>query len=87
MSYVVVALVAVAVAVFALQNSTTVTVQFIVWKVEQVPLAAVVLVSLAAGVVMIGLPLYFQLWRTRRSRRTQSGPGRFEDYEDQPPRS
>jgi uncharacterized integral membrane protein len=57
--------VAVAVAIFAMQNTAMVTVRFIVWQVPEVPLAAVVLASLAAGVVIVGVPLWFQLWRTR----------------------
>jgi uncharacterized integral membrane protein len=85
MAYAFVVLVAVAVAVFAMQNTSTVTVQFIVWKIEQVPLAAVVLSSLAAGAIIVGLPLYFQLWRARRNLRGQSTLRPPDHYENQPP--
>lgn len=85
MGYLIVAVVAIAVAIFAMQNTATVTVQFIAWRVEQVPVAAVVLISLAAGVVLIGLPLYFQLWRTRRHVRTEGPPRPLDRYEDEPP--
>jgi uncharacterized integral membrane protein len=66
MGYLIVALVAVAVAVFAMQNTTPVEVTFLVWKVADVPVAAVVLGSLAAGLVIAGVPLWFRLWRSRR---------------------
>lgn len=65
MGFVVVAVLAVAVAIFAMQNTTAVTVRFLVWSVEQVPLAALVLISLGAGLVMAGVPLSFRLWRVR----------------------
>jgi uncharacterized integral membrane protein len=84
MGYLVVAVVAVAVAVFVLQNTTVVTVQFAIWKIEQVPLAAVVLMSLGAGVVMIGLPLYYPLWRARRGRRGHDAPRPLDDSKERP---
>jgi uncharacterized integral membrane protein len=84
MGYAIVVLVAVAVAVFAMQNTSTVTVQFILWKIEQVPLAAVVLSSLAAGAIIVGLPLYFRLWRARRVR-AQSGFRPPDEPEHRPP--
>lgn len=65
MAYLLVALVSVAVAIFAMQNTDHVTVGFIVWKITAVPLAGVVLVSLAAGMVIVGVPLWFRLWRAR----------------------
>jgi uncharacterized integral membrane protein len=70
MGYLIVAVVAVAVAVFAMQNTAPVDVDFLVWKIAQVPVAAVVLASLAAGLVIAGVPLAFQLWRARRHART-----------------
>lgn len=66
MGYLIVTVVAVAVAVFAMQNTTPVDVRFIVWQLGQTPVAAVVLASLGAGLVIAGLPLWFQLWRARR---------------------
>lgn len=77
MGYLVVAVVAVAVAVFAMQNTATVTVRFLVWQMDAVPLAAVVLVSLAAGVVVAGVPLWLRLWWLRgrlRARRAEPAP-------------
>jgi len=70
MGYVIVAVVAVAVAVFAMQNTTPVTIQFLVWRLEQVSLAAVILASLAAGLVVAGIPLWFRVWRLRSRLRT-----------------
>jgi uncharacterized integral membrane protein len=66
MGYLIVTVVAVAVAVFAMQNITPVDVTFIVWRIAQVPVAAVVLASLGAGLVIAGVPLWFRLWRARR---------------------
>lgn len=74
MGYLVVAVVAVAVAVFAMQNTTSVNVRFLVWELEQVPLAGVVLASLAAGVVIIGVPMWFRLWRLRGQLRRAGAP-------------
>lgn len=65
MRYLVVAVVAAAVAVFALQNTTPVDLRFIVWKMPQVPLATVVLLSVASGIVVVGVPLWYRLWRLR----------------------
>ncbi len=63
--YLVVALVAAAVAVFALQNSAPTSVRFLTWTLEGLPVAAVVLVSLGAGLVVAGLPLWIRSWRWR----------------------
>jgi uncharacterized integral membrane protein len=65
MAYLIVAIVAVAVSVFTLQNTAEVTVTFLFWQIARVPLAAVVLFSLAAGVVLAGVPLWLQRWRLR----------------------
>jgi uncharacterized integral membrane protein len=70
MGYVIVALVAVAVAVFAMQNTAPVEVSFLIWGLARVPVAALVLASLGAGIVIVGIPLWFQLWRVRRRART-----------------
>jgi uncharacterized integral membrane protein len=69
MSYLIVAVLAVAVAVFAMQNTTPVAVKFLAWEIPDVPVAGVVLGSLAAGLVIAGLPLWFRLWRARRRAR------------------
>ena len=65
MGYLIVAVVAIAVAVFAMQNTTAVTVKFVVWELPDLPVAAIVLASLAAGLIIAGLPLSFRLWRSR----------------------
>jgi uncharacterized integral membrane protein len=63
--YLVVALIAATVAVFALQNGDPTPVRFIVWSAEGLPLAALILVSLASGLVIAGVPLMLQRWRLR----------------------
>jgi uncharacterized integral membrane protein len=65
LGYLLVAIVAAAVAVFALQNSAPTRVQFAVWSIDGVPVAAVVLLALAAGLVVAGVPLLIQRWRLR----------------------
>jgi uncharacterized integral membrane protein len=66
-AYVLVTVIAVATAVFALQNSGPTEVRFLFWGIEQVPLASVILVALAAGIVTAGVPLWLQRWRLRSS--------------------
>ena len=67
--YLLVALVAAAIAVFALQNSAATSVRFLVWTLDDLPLAAVALIALAAGLIVAGLPLWISRWRWRsRSR-------------------
>ena len=51
----IIAVAASAIAVFTLYNAEPVTVRFLVWQAEHVPLAAVVLVAVGAGVVPVGL--------------------------------
>jgi uncharacterized integral membrane protein len=67
--YVVVALLAVAVTVFAVLNSAPTTVNLVVRQYE-VPLAALILLTLAAGIAVAGLPLGLQRWRLRARTRT-----------------
>lgn len=70
-----VAAIAVVVAVFAMQNATPVAVRFLAWRVEQASLAAVILLSVCTGIVMVGVPLWVQLrWERGRRRRTEGGP-------------
>jgi uncharacterized integral membrane protein len=64
-AYLVVAVVAVVVAVFAMQNTTSVTVRFLVWQIEELPLAAVILAALATGIVIVGVPLGVARWRLK----------------------
>jgi uncharacterized integral membrane protein len=63
--YVVIAVLASAITVFALQNSTPTTMRFLVWRLDEVPLATVVLAATAAGMVLVGLPLWIDRWRLR----------------------
>jgi uncharacterized integral membrane protein len=65
MGYIVVAVLAVGVAVFAMQNTDHVVVKFLFWEIANVPVAAVVLASLGVGILLVGLPLWFQVWRLR----------------------
>jgi uncharacterized integral membrane protein len=76
LGYVVVAAVAVVVTVFALQNTDPATVRFLIWRLDTVPLAILVLVSLGAGLLIAGLPLAIRLsvWRSRaRSHESRAG--------------
>jgi uncharacterized integral membrane protein len=70
--YVVVAVVASAITVFALQNNEPVAVRLIAWSLA-LPLASVILISVAAGIVIVGLPLWFDRWRLRARARTLEG--------------
>ena len=71
--YILVAVVAASIAVFALQNSEATRVRFLVWTHEGLPLAAVALIALAAGLVVAGLPLWISRWRWRsRARASES---------------
>jgi|SRR5437867_11622723 len=63
LGYLIVALLAAAVAVFALQNSAETSVRFLVWTLDGLPLAAVALASLGIGFVVAGLPLWIRSWR------------------------
>jgi uncharacterized integral membrane protein len=63
--YLVVALLAAAVAVFALQNSAPTSVRFLMWTLDDLPLAAVALASLGIGLVVAGVPLWIRSWRSR----------------------
>jgi uncharacterized integral membrane protein len=74
LSYLVVAVIAVLVTVFALQNTDPATVRFFVWRLDAMPLAGLVLASLGAGLLIAGIPLTIRLsvWRARaRSRETR----------------
>jgi uncharacterized integral membrane protein len=63
--YVVVAALAAAVAVFALQNGTATPVRFLAWSLDGVPLAGLILAAFAAGLIIAGVPLAVQRWRAR----------------------
>jgi uncharacterized integral membrane protein len=68
--YLIVAIVAASVAVFALQNAEPTRIRFLFWVIESVPVAALVLLSLAAGVIVAGVPLCLGRWRLRARART-----------------
>jgi uncharacterized integral membrane protein len=70
LGYLMVALIAAAVAVFALQNSTQTSVRFLVWTFDGLPIAAVALISLGIGLVVGGLPLWIRGWRWRSHARS-----------------
>ena len=70
LGYVIVALLATAVAVFALQNSAQTSVRFLVWTLDGLPVAAVALASLAIGLVVAGVPLWLRSWRWRSQARS-----------------
>ena len=67
LGYLVVAITAVLVTIFALQNTDPASVRFLVWRLETMPLAVLVLAALGAGLLIAGLPLAIKLgvWRSR----------------------
>jgi uncharacterized integral membrane protein len=68
-----IAVVAAAIAVFALQNPGLVNVRFLVWSIDSVPLAAVILVSGAVGTVLVSAIALIQRWVMQsRIRRLES---------------
>jgi putative membrane protein len=81
LKYIAVAVVAVAITMFALQNSAPASVRFVVWQVD-VPLATTILASVALGVVLVGVPLLVERWRLRS--RLRSLESRLGEAEKQP---
>jgi uncharacterized integral membrane protein len=65
LKYIAVAVVAVSITLFALQNNAPSSIRFAVWQVEAVPLATIILVSVALGVVLAGVPLLVERSRLR----------------------
>ena len=63
--YALVALLAVAVTIFALQNTAATSIRFLAWTLDAVPLAGIVLLALAVGLVLAGTPLLFTRIRYR----------------------
>ncbi len=63
--YLLIAAVAIAIAIFALQNADHVTVRFLGWQIERAPLAAVILGSGAVGAILVSLVGVVQRWRLR----------------------
>ena len=70
LGYLIAALLAAAVAVFALQNSAQTSVRFLVWTLDGLPVAAVALASLGIGLIVAGVPLWFRGWRWRSQARS-----------------
>jgi uncharacterized integral membrane protein len=65
MRYALIAILASAITVFALQNNAPVSVQFLAWNRDGIPLATVILASVVAGALLVGVPLWIGRWRLR----------------------
>jgi uncharacterized integral membrane protein len=65
LAYVLVGVLSAAVAVFVLQNPQTIPLRFVVWTLNNVPLAGAVLGALATGLILATVPLSIELWRWR----------------------
>ena len=63
--YVLMALVGAAAAIFAIQNLDPVVIRFLVWRIEGMPVALVILLSAFIGVVFAALSGFAQQWRLR----------------------
>ena len=65
--YLLVALLAASVAIFALQNTDPISVRFLFWSTQALPAAGVTLAALAIGVIVAGVPLAIarRRWRSR----------------------
>lgn len=70
MKYLLVAVIASAITVFALQNTTPISLRFLFWSLPETPLATVILVSVVAGIVLVGFPLLINSWRLRARTRS-----------------
>ena len=86
LGYLVVALLAAAVAIFALQNGTPAAVRFVIWTVDGVPLAGLILGAFAAGLIIAGVPLGVLRWRARSQvRRLEGRVRQLESQSDETP--
>ena len=63
--YFLIAALAIAVAFFALQNADRVTIKFLAWKIDEAPLAAVILISGAVGALVVSMVGIVQRWKLR----------------------
>jgi uncharacterized integral membrane protein len=63
--YVLMALVGAAAAIFAIQNLDPVVIRFLVWRIEGMPVALVILLSAFIGIVFASLSGFAQQWRLR----------------------
>ena len=82
--YVIVAVLAAAVAVFALQNGAPTPVRFLGFRLDGVPLAGLILGAFVAGLIIAGVPLGAQRWRARSQVRRLEAQVRAR--EETPPR-
>ena len=65
-----VGLLSAAVAIFALQNNAPMTVRFLGWSLEGVPLAVAILGPFAVGLLAAAVPLAYGKWRWRSRARS-----------------
>ena len=70
LGYLLVAVLAAAVAVFALQNNQTTSVRFLAWTADGLSLAAITLIAFASGLVIAGVPFAVRSWRWRSRARS-----------------
>lgn len=70
LKYAFVAVLACTITLFALQNNGPTSIRFLIWRVDDIALAGVILASVAAGIVLVGVPLWFDRWRLRARART-----------------
>ena len=68
--YIIVAVLAASVVIFAFQNAGVASVRFLAWTLPETSIAAVMLAALAAGLLLAGIPLWIQRWRLRSRVRT-----------------
>ena len=64
-AYILVALLSAAVAVFALQNNASMSLRFLAWSLDNVPLAGALLAALGVGLILAALPLEIARWHWR----------------------
>ena len=84
--YLVVAVLAAAVAVFALQNGAPTPVRFLAWSLDGIPLAGLILGSFAAGLITGAVPLVVHRWRARSQlRRLEAQVRTLESQREQTP--
>jgi uncharacterized integral membrane protein len=86
LKYVFVAVLASAITVFALQNGTPTTIRFLFWSVDGASLATIILLSAAAGIALVGVPLVVERWRLRSQLRTLETRLAVLKREPEPPR-
>lgn len=65
LAYILMALVGAACAVFALQNMDPVVIRFIGWRVEGMPLALVILLSVLGGLIFASCVGLLRHWKLR----------------------